>query len=79
MLYSMITQQYTGGLMFRLKKYDKSYLRLRVGYSYASIDESFYDLDSDSHGFQLGLGVERKIIGNSRAFLELAYNYQKTA
>lgn len=75
---ALTTKQITGGFIIPLKKVDKIYFRARLGYSYSMIKESFYNIDSDSHGFQVGLGVERKIIGNSRIYFDLSYNFQKT-
>ncbi len=75
---ALTTKQITGGLIIPLKKVDNIYFRARLGYSYSMIKESFYNIDSNSHGFQVGLGVERKIIGNSRIYFDLSYNFQKT-
>ncbi len=75
---ALTTRQITCGLIIPIKKVDNIYFRARLGYSYSLIKESFYDIDSNSHGFQIGLGVERKIIGNSRIYFDLSYNFQKT-
>lgn len=74
----LTTKQITGGLIIPFKKVDNIYYRARLGYSYSMINESFYNIDSNSHGFQIGLGVEKKIIGNSRIYFDLSYNFQKT-
>jgi len=75
----LTTKQITGGLIVPIKKVDNTYFRARLGYSYSMITESFYNIDSNSHGFQIGLGAERKIIGNSRIYFDLSYNFQKTS
>jgi opacity protein-like surface antigen len=75
---ALTTKQITGGLIIPLKKVDNNYFRARLGYSYSMIKESFYNIDSNSHGFQIGFGVERKIIGNSRIYFDVSYNFQKT-
>ena len=76
---TLTTKQNTGGFIIPLKKVDNYYFRARLGYSFSRIKESFYNIDSDSHGFQIGLGVEKKIIGNSRIYFDLSYNFQKTS
>jgi hypothetical protein len=43
------------------------------------VEESFQDIDSNAHGFLIGLGIEKSIIRNSRVFLDVTYNYQKSA
>lgn len=72
------TSQLSAGVYIPLKKFDDICLRSKLGYSFAKIDESINDINSNSHGFQIGLGVDRKLIGNSRVFIDLIYNYQKT-
>ncbi len=76
---ALTTKQITCGLFIPLKKADNIYFRARLGYSYSMIKESFYNIDSNSHGFQVGLGVEKKIIRNSRIYFDLSYNFQKTS
>jgi opacity protein-like surface antigen len=76
--HALTTRQITGGLIVPLKKVEPTYYRARLGYSYSKIKESFDDIDADSHGFQIGFGVERKVIRNSRIYIDLSYNYQKT-
>ncbi len=76
---SLISKQFTSGLIIPLKKIEDIYLRARLGYSYSMIKESFYNIDSNSHGFQTGFGLERKIIGNSLIYFDLSYNFQKTS
>ncbi len=79
------TIQWSAGLLFPFKLNDKSFLRAQAMYSYAMIDDSYggtpyttYDKNSmNSHGFQIGFGAER-LIGLSRAFAEIRYNYQKS-
>lgn len=75
---ALTTRQISGGLIIPLKKIDNIYFRARLGYIYSMITESFNNIDSNSHGFQIGIGVERKIIRNSRIYVDLSYNFQKT-
>jgi len=75
---ALTNKQVSGGLMIPFKKYNDIFLKARIGFSYSMIEESFYNIDSGSNGFHIGIGVERKLIGNSRIYLELIYNYQKT-
>jgi len=75
---TLTTKQLSGGLVIRVKKINDVYLKMRVGYCFSIIEESFFSIYSKSHGFQVGIGVEKKIIGNSRIYLDLRYNYQKT-
>jgi hypothetical protein len=58
---------------------ESAHFRTRLGYSYAMIEESFQDIDSHAHGFATGLGIEKSIIRNSRVFLDVTYNYQKSS
>jgi hypothetical protein len=71
------TNQYLFGVIIPLKKTKNLLYRARIGYSYARIRESFYDIDRASHGFQIGMGIERRVFKHSRVFCELSYNYQK--
>jgi hypothetical protein len=71
------TNQYLFGIIIPLKKTNNLYYRARIGYSYARIRESFYDIDKASHGLLIGVGIERKVFKYSRVFCELSYNYQK--
>ena len=75
---ALTTKQFIGGLIFPIYKIGKSYLRVRFGYSYSIVKESFFNIDSESHGFQIGFGIDRKLIANSRIYFDLTYNYQKT-
>lgn len=72
------TKQIMGGLIVPIKQFDNMFIRTRLGYSYSMITESFFDIDSDSHGFQIGLGIETKVLRNSRIYIDLSYNLQKT-
>jgi opacity protein-like surface antigen len=74
----LTNKQVSGGLIIPLIKMNDAYFRMRMGYCYSMIKESFSNIDSNSHGFQIGVGFERKVIGNSKIFLDLTYNYQKT-
>jgi len=75
---SLTIKQISGGLIIPLKKINKTYLRAKAGYCYSIIKESFYSIDGKGQGFQIGLGMERKLIRNSRIYLDLLYNFQKT-
>ena len=75
---TLTIKQVSGGLIFPIKIINDVHLRMRTGYSYSMIKESFYNIDSGSHGFQIGIGAEKKLIGKSRIYFDLTYNYQKT-
>jgi len=75
----LTTKQASCGLIIPVKSVENIYYRARIGYCYSIINESFYNIDSDSHGFQIGFGVERKITRNSRIYVDLSYNFQKTS
>jgi hypothetical protein len=73
------TNQFAGGVIVPFFQMESAHFRTRFGYSYAMIEESFQDIDSNAHGFLIGLGIEKSIIRNSRVFLDVTYNYQKSA
>lgn len=69
--------QFSGGVIYAFKKINDVRLRTRVGYCYSLIEEPFYEIDSSSHGFQIGIGAEKRIIKNSRIYFDISYNFQK--
>lgn len=71
------TTQFSGGFIFFFKRINDVRLRTRVGYCYSFIEEPFYNIDSGSHGFQIGIGAEKRILKNSRIYFDVSYNYQK--
>ncbi len=73
------TNQFAGGVIVPFFQMESAHFRTRFGYSYAMIEESFQDIDSNAHGFLIGLGIEKSIIRNSRVFLDVTYNYQKSS
>ncbi|MGF1638920.1 MAG: outer membrane beta-barrel protein [Cyclobacteriaceae bacterium] len=75
---SLISRQFSAGILVPIAQINDISLRSKLGYSYSLITESFNDIYSGANGFQIGIGVEKKIIGNFRAYLDLTYNYQKT-
>jgi len=75
---SYTNKQISGGVIVPIKKVDDIFFRSRIGYSYSMIKESFNRIDSNSHGFQVGIGAEKNVCKNSRLYIDLIYNYQKT-
>jgi len=73
------TNQFTGGVILPLCRKETLQYRTRFGYSYSNIKESIQSIDSHSHGFLIGLGVEKSIIQNSRVYLDVTYHYQKSS
>lgn len=69
--------QFSVGIYYAFRETKNVRLRTRVGYCYSMIEESFYNIDSSSHGFQIGIGAEKRIIKNSRIYFDISYNFQK--
>jgi hypothetical protein len=73
------TNQFAGGVIIPLCRKETLQYRTRFGYSYSNIKESIQSIDSHSHGFLIGLGVEKSVIQNSRVYVDVTYHYQKSA
>ena len=65
------------GLILPIYSFDETYLRIKLGYSLSFIKDSFNALNDNPWGLQLGIGIERKFIRNTRIFADLTYIYQK--
>jgi hypothetical protein len=76
--FSMKNDQVSLGLILHVKEVNGIYFRTKFAYSLSMIEETFNALDNDSHGIQLGVGVEKKVLKNQRIYMDLTYNYQKT-
>ncbi len=75
---SLSMRQFNFGLNFPLIRHDDFLLKAIVGYTYGTIKESFYEINSQVNGFLIGLGLERTVFVNSRISFDLSYHYQKT-
>lgn len=76
---ALITKQILGGLIIPLKKIDVIYVSAKLAYSYSIITESFYKINSNSNGLQIGLSAQKFLVGKSRVYFDISYNFQKTA
>ncbi|MFO7863621.1 MAG: hypothetical protein R6U85_06445 [Salinivirgaceae bacterium] len=76
--YSMQNDQVSLGLIIHVKEVNGIYFRTKFAYSLSMIEESFNVVDNDSHGFQVGIGVEKEVLKSQRIYMDLTYNYQKT-
>ena len=75
---SLSMRQFNFGLNFPLIRHDDFLLKAIVGYTYGTIKESFYEINSPANGCLIGLGLERTVFVNSRISFDLSYHYQKT-
>ncbi len=73
--HTLSDRQFVGGIQVPIIKRHSMYVTTRFGYSHSTINESFHEIYSSSHGLQVG--IEKKIIGNARMYIDLIYNYQK--
>jgi len=54
------------------------YFRLKLGYNLTIIRESFFGINDIPFGLQLGIGIERRFIRNTRVYFDFSYLYQKS-
>jgi len=65
------------GLIMQIYSFDETFFKIKLGYSLSFIKESFNSINDNPWGLQLGIGIERKFIGNTRLYTDLTYIYQK--
>lgn len=66
------------GFILPLYSLNDTYLKIKFGYSLSIIKESFYSINDNPWGMQIGIGIERKFIRNTRIYSDLTYIYQKS-
>jgi hypothetical protein len=76
--YSMKNGQVSVGLILYVMEVNDIYFRTKFAYSLSMIEETFNTIDADSNGFQMGIGVEKKVLKKQRLYIDLTYNFQKT-
>jgi len=70
-------KQVVVGMILPVFTVHDSYFRIKLGYSVSFIKESLHSINENHIGLQVGLGIERKFIGNSRMYTDFSYLYQK--
>jgi len=66
------------GFILPIYTFEETYIKIKFGYSISFIKESFYSINDNPWGLQIGIGVERKFIRNTRIYTDLTYIYQKS-
>lgn len=75
---SFSMKQIIVGVILPVYSLHDTYVRMKCGYSLSTIKDTFHTVDDSPFGLQLGLGIERRFIGNTRIYTDFSYLYQKS-
>jgi hypothetical protein len=76
---SFSMKQIVLGVILPVYSSKDNFIRMKCGYSVSFIKETFHFIDDSPFGLQVGLGIERRFIGNTRMYTDFSYLYQKSS
>ena len=67
------------GVLLPFHKKNDTFYRLKLAYDITIIKETAFKMDDSQIGMQVGIGIDRRFIGNTRLYADFSYIYQKSS
>ena len=67
------------GVILPFHKKNDTFYRLKLAYDITIIKETAFKMDDSQIGMQVGIGIDRRFIGNTRLYADFSYIYQKSS
>ena len=75
----LFIRQFMAGFVLPFAISKEVSIRSKIGFSVSKINESFFEVNSQSIGMLIGLGLQKKILRHSSIYVDFSYNYQKAS